>query len=194
VRQPLLARSYLAPQRKPGDQREAAALEVLAQLLGGSGITSVMAQALQIGEDVAIDTGAGYSDVGVDTQNFTVFVAPKPGTDPAEAEARLDALIDRFLEEGPNPAQLERVKSRMQAAEIYALDNQNRRARQIGAALASGLTLEDVADWPDLLQQVTAEDVADAARVVFRPEASVTAWMLAPEPDGVPEAVEAVGQ
>jgi zinc protease len=194
VRQPLLARSYLAPQRKPGDQREAAALEVLAQLFGGSGITSVMAQALQIGEDVAIDTGAGYSDVGVDTQNFTVFVAPKPGTDPAEAEARLDALIDRFLEEGPNTAQLERVKSRMRAAEIYALDNQNRRARQIGAALASGLTLEDVADWPDLLQQVTAEDVADAARAVFRPEASVTAWMLAPEPDGVPEAVEAVGQ
>jgi zinc protease len=82
----------------------------------------------------------------------------------------------------------------MRAAEIYALDNQNRRARQIGAALASGLTLEDVADWPDLLQQVTAEDVADAARAVFRPEASVTAWMLAPEPDRDPEPAEAVGQ
>jgi hypothetical protein len=36
--------------------------------------------------------------------------------------------------------------------------------------------------------------VADAARAVFRPEASVTAWMLAPEPDRDPEPAEAVGQ
>jgi zinc protease len=189
VRQPLMTRSYLAPQRRPGEQRQAAALEVLAELLGGDGITSVMARELQLGEDVAVNTGAGYSAVGVDLQNFTLFLAPKPDVAPAEAEARLDALIERFLQEGPDPAQLERIKTRVRADEIYQRDDQNRRARRIGAELTAGLTLADVEAWPGLLQQVTADDVMAAARALFRPEASVTAWMLAPETEE-----EAVGQ
>ena len=40
---PRLTRLYLAPQRRAGDQREAAALAVLADLLGGPRVTSIMA-------------------------------------------------------------------------------------------------------------------------------------------------------
>ena len=77
-----------------------------------------------------------------------LYVAPKPGVGLAEAEARLDALIADFVEEGPDPAQLARLKVQMRAAEIYDLDRQQSRARRIGAALATGLTLDDVAAWP----------------------------------------------
>lgn len=187
VREPYVSRNYLAPVREPGDQAPAAALEVLAQVLG-SGITSVMAQELQLAQGIALDAGAYYSDVAVDPQSFGVYVVPKPGVDLAEAEARLDELIARFIEEGPDPAQLERIKTRIMAAEIYALDNQQARARRVGAALVSGLTLMDVAEWPDLLQAVTAEDVQEAARAVFRPEASVTGWLMTLETE------ETVGQ
>ena len=44
---PMLCGSYLAPERNPGDQNQAAALTLLAELLGGSGTTSVLARALQ---------------------------------------------------------------------------------------------------------------------------------------------------
>ena len=47
VSEPYLIRSYLAPIRAAGDQKEAAALSVLAELLGGSGTTSELARALQ---------------------------------------------------------------------------------------------------------------------------------------------------
>lgn len=40
VRQPYIIREYLAENRKPGDQLEAAVLTIFAQLLGGSGVTS----------------------------------------------------------------------------------------------------------------------------------------------------------
>ena len=188
VREPYVARSYLAPTRRPGAQAEAAALRVLAEILGGSGVTSVMARELVFGEGVALETGASYSDVGLDPQAFGLYVAPKPGTSLAEAEAALDALLARFLAAEVDAGQLARVKRELEAEEIYALDSQHGRARRIGAALASGLTLADVAAWPAALQAVTAEDVAAAARSVFRPEASVTGWLMADDE------AEAVGQ
>ena len=188
VRQPYLSRSYLAPQRRPGAQEEAAALTVLAELLGGSAVTSVLGAGLTLGERVALDAGAWYSGLGLDPQSFNLYVVPVPGVGLAEAEARLDALIDRFVIEGPYPAQLERVKSQLRAGEIYALDSQGAQARRVGAALTSGLTLADVDAWPDLLQAVTPEDVQAAARALFRPEASVTGWLMPDEP------AEAVGQ
>lgn len=192
VRQPYVSRSYLAPQRRPGDQDEAAALSVLAAVLGGSGITSIMAQQLQLEEGIALDAGAYYADTGLDPQSFGLYVVPKPGIDLAEAEARMDAAIARFIEEGPDPAQLERIKTRIRAAETYQLDDQQSRAREIGTALTTGLTLADVEAWPERLQAVTARDVQEAARTIFRPEASVTGWLMAPdaapgEADAVPE-------
>jgi zinc protease len=183
VREPQVARLYLAPQRRPGDQATAAALTILAELLG-SGITSVMAKELELGDGIAVGTGAWYSGLGVDPQSFSFQVAPKPGVPLAAAEAALDGLIARFLAEGPQPEQLVRTKTRLHAAEIYQQDNQQARARRVGSALASGLTLDDVAAWPDLLQAVTPADVQAAARAVFRPEASVTGWLVADDDAG----------
>jgi zinc protease len=178
VREPYLTRSYLAPQRRPGDQKEAAALTLLSELLGGSSITSVMARELVLGEGIATNSGAGYGDIGVDAQSFGLYVVPKPGVEPAEAEAALDAMLARFLAEGPDPAQLERIKIRIRAADIYQLDDQMGRASQIGAALATGLSLDDIAAWPEVLQDVTSADIQAAARALFRPEASVTGWLM----------------
>ena len=67
----------------------------------------------------------------------------------------------------------------MRAAETYDLDSQQRRAYRAGTALAIGLTLDDVAAWPGLLQAVTPAQVQAAARTVLRPEASVTGWLTA---------------
>lgn len=181
VSEPMVTRNYLAPQRKPGDQKQAAALEVLARLLGGSGITSVMGKALELDRKIAIDAGAYYADVSLDPRSFGLYVVPAPGVSLGDAEQALDALIAKFVADGPDPDQLDRIKTRIAAAEIYALDNQQGRAHRYGEALTSGLTVQDVSDWPDLLQAVTPTDVQAAARAVFRPETSVTGWMQAPE-------------
>jgi zinc protease len=180
VGQPFLTRSYLAPARRAGDQRQAAALVVLAQLLGGDQATSVIGRGLVLGDGPALDAGASYADTGVDAQSFDLYVVPRPGVGLAAAEAALDEVIARFVAKGPEPEQLDRVKGRIRAGEIYVLDDLSARAGRIGAALTSGLTLDDVAAWPDLLQAVTAADVRAAAGSVFRIENSVTGWLTAP--------------
>jgi zinc protease len=175
------SRAYLAPQRRAGEQSQAAALVVLAELLGGSPVTSVMGRELVLGEGVALEAGAFYSDVGVDAQRFDLHLVPKPGVGFAAAEAALDALIANFIRSGPDRAQLERIKGQIRAAEIFVLDDLGARASRVGSAVSSGLTLHGVARWPNLLQEVTAEDVQAAAQSLFRIENSVTCWLAPPD-------------
>jgi zinc protease len=177
----VLSRTYLAPARRPGEQSEAAALAVLAELLGGSSITSVMAREFLLGERRALQAEAGYRGIGVDSGSFSLVVVPSPGIGLAETEAALDALIARVVETGPDAAQLERVKGQVRASEIYALDDPYGQADRVGTALATGLTLDDVEAWPGFLQAVTPEDVQAAARSVFRIENSVTGWLSPPD-------------
>ena len=86
-----------------------------------------------------------------------------------------------FLEEGVDADQLERIKFQMKASQIYARDSAEGIARKYGNALTSGLTVEDVQAWPDVLQAVTEEDILAAARDVFREERSVTGWLMSEE-------------
>ena len=181
VGQPYVVRTYLAPERDPGAQEEAAALTILARVLGGSPTTSVLGQRLQLGTGEAVWTSAFYSGVSLDDTTFGLVVVPAEGVTLEEAEAALDRELAAFVEEGVDAAQLERIKFQLRASEVYEGDDVAATARRYGAALTSGLTVEDVEGWPDLLQAVTAEEVVEAARRVLDPRASVTSWLTRPE-------------
>lgn len=181
VAQPYLMRSYLAPERNSDDQKSAAALTVLAEILGG-GTTSLLAEKLQFDDQIAVQSSAWYSGVSLDTTTFTLLVVPVPGIDLPQAEAAMDEVLQGFFENGVDAEQLERIKMQLRASQIYARDDVNGLANRYGAALASGLAIEDVQDWPDILQAVSAEDVMQAARDVFQPQTSVTGYLSAPEP------------
>ncbi|MCP1169583.1 M16 family metallopeptidase [Limimaricola litoreus] len=174
VSQPYLSRGYLAPERDAGDQETAAALTYLAEILGGSSFTSVLGEALVFERDIALHAGAGYDGTSLDDTTFSLSVVPKPGVTLEAAEAALDEVLAGFLDTGPSEEQMRRVRTKLKAAEIYARDSVEGLARRYGAALSQGLTVEDVAAWPEILQSVTAEEVRDAARAVFDPDRSVT--------------------
>jgi zinc protease len=181
VSEPVVTRSYLAPPRRSGAQEEAAAILVLAELLGGSSATSVLGRALEFDQQIALYTAAGYGATSRDSTTFDLTIAPQPGVTLEEAEAAMDAVIDRFLAEGVDEAQLERIKTRIRASEIYAMDDASSRARRFGVALTSGLTVEDERAWLGVLQAVTAEDVMAAARTVLDRRQAVTGWLVRDE-------------
>ena len=185
VTQPYVIRTYAAPNRRPGDQKQAAALTVLANLLGG-GVTSFFSQRLELEEKVALSSAAFYSGLSLDPQTFGVYIVPTADVTLAQAETYLDAAIAAFLEEGPDPDALTRVLGQIRASEIYALDDQSGRARRYGAALTSGLTVDDVGAWTDILNEVTEEDVMAAAREVFDMRRSVTGTLTGPVDDTEP--------
>ena len=51
-------------------------------------------------------------------------------------------------------------------------------ARALGAALAIGMAVDDVEQWPDRIGAVTVEAVNEAARTVLKEAGSVTALLL----------------
>lgn len=181
VAQPYLQRSYLAPERDSGDQKTAAALTILADVLG-DGTTSILNEKLQFDTRTAVYTGAYYGGTALDDTTFNLTVVPAPGFTLEQAEQAMDDVITTFLEDGFNAERLERIKTSIRAAQIYARDDVGSLANLYGRGLTQGLTVEDIQSWPDILQAVTEEDVMKAARDLFAQDNnSVTGYISAEE-------------
>ncbi|MCC6863740.1 MAG: insulinase family protein [Rhodobacteraceae bacterium] len=182
VSEPYFTRSYLAPERDPGDQKTAAALAILAELLGGNGQTSVFAKALQYGDaPKATYTAAMYDGSSLDDTTFVILAVPVPGVTLEAVEAEMDKVITKFLKDGPEPAALERIKTQIKAADIYAKDDSQKLAQRYGEGLTTGLTVADIEAWPDVLASITLDDVKAAAALVFDRRKSITGYLKAEE-------------
>ena len=177
VRQPFVRRIYLVPSYDPSNPREAAALSILSDVLG-DGITSRLAQALQLDQKVAIDSGSYYSPARRDRASFGIYGVPAPGQDLATVEAAIDAVLAELAADGPTEEELARVKRLNRAARIFAQDSLPSQARLYGGALAIGQTVADVRNWPAVMEAVTAEEVRRAAEKYLIPEHSVTGWLM----------------
>ncbi len=180
VAQPYVTRSYLAPERDPGAQEKAAALTILAEILGG-GTTSFLAEKLQFDTQVATYTGAFYRGASLDDTTFTLVVVPAADVTLEQAEDAMDAALASFMQDGVDQAQLDRIKLQIRAEQIYARDDAESVANRYGQALAIGLTVQDVQDWPKVLDAVTADDIMQAAAEIFDRRTSVTGWLMKEE-------------
>jgi zinc protease len=178
VAQPYVIRTYLAPERDSGAQETAAALTLLAELLGGSSATSFLGEKLEFEESRAVYTSAFYSGVSLDDTTFGLIVVPAEDVSLAEAEADLDRVLEQFMASEIDAEALDRIKMQVRAAEIYGRDSVDARAREYGTALTSGLTVADVQAWPKVLAAVTAEDIKAAAEMVFDKRKAVTGWLM----------------
>jgi zinc protease len=187
VSEPYVFRSYLAPERDPGEQKEAAALTVLAELLGGNGQTSVLARALQFDRQVAVYSAAFYDGTSIDDATFGLVVVPAPDVSLETIEGDLDRVLEEFLKTGPDPAALERIRTQVRASEIYARDDVQSLANRYGQELSVGLTLDDIESWDEALGAVTAEDVMAVARKVLDRKNAVTGWLTRPAAEGEAE-------
>ena len=85
------------------------------------------------------------------------------------------------METGIDAEQLERIKLQLRAEQIFARDDANSVATRYGRALAVGLSVQDVQDWPGLLEAVTAEDIMAVAAEVLVRRSSVTGWLMKEE-------------
>ncbi len=185
VSQPYVIRTYLAPERNSGAQKQAAVLTMLSELLGGNGQTSVLGRKLQFEQQKAIYTSAFYSGMSLDQTTFGLVMVPSEGVDLAEGEALLDTAVAEFIEEGVDAEQFARIKMQLRASLIYERDDVQALANMYGAALTSGLTVKDVQDWPEILKDVTADEVIEAAAMLLDKKQAVTGWLT--KPDAVAE-------
>lgn len=184
VAQPWVSRSYLAPERDSGAQEDAAALVLLAEILGG-GQTSLLNERLQFDREMVVYAGAGYGAGSLDDTTFDLYVVPKPGVTLQQAEDALDEVIAEFMENGVDQQQLDRIKMQLKASQIYARDDVESIANRYGRALTQGLTVADVQAWPEVLQSISADQIMAAAQALFNRDRSVTGWLMS---DASPDA------
>jgi zinc protease len=177
VEQPGVRRYYLVPSAATAAAGESPALDVLAQLMGGSS-NSYLYRALVIDRPLAVSAAANYQGTALDDTQFTISASPKPGVEFAAVEQVIDAVIAEVAQNPVRAEDLERVKTQLIAQAIYAQDNQASLARWYGAALTTGLSVDDVRNWPDRIRAVTAEQVRAAAQKWLDKKRSVTGYLV----------------
>ena len=177
VRQPAWSRTYLAPSYLTGETGHAYALEVLADIFG-AGATSRLYRSLVVENKIAVSAGSHYDPDARGPGRFSLYAAPKPGVSMEALEKAMEAELTKILTEGVSASEVARAKKRLRAQAVYARDSLQGGARTLGAALAIGMTVEDVEAWPDRIGAVTAHQVNAAAKAVLKEGRSVTALLL----------------
>jgi zinc protease len=177
VEQPKMMRYYLAPSANTAAPGESAALDVLGQLMG-NGSNSYLYRALVVDKPLAVSASAGYQGTALDDTQFTISVSPKPGIGFAQVEPVVDRVIAEVAQNPVPSEDLERVKTQLIAEAIYAQDSQAALARWYGAALTTGLSVDDIRNWPDRIRAVTAEQVRAAAQKWLDKKRSVTGYLV----------------
>jgi zinc protease len=180
VRQPSFTRMYPAISYATGEGREAHALDVGMEIFGGSE-TSWLYRALVEEQRIAVNAGANGDTSGLGGGSVTFFASPADGVPVERVEAAADEVLARFLRDGPSEAELERAKSRLAAAAIYARDSQETLANIYGSSLAEGETMDAIVNWPDQIEAVTREEVLAIMRRTFDLSRSVTGYLLPEE-------------
>jgi zinc protease len=180
VQQPAWSRRWLAPSYGSKGGARVYALEVLSEVLGGT-MVSRLYRKLAVEQGIATDAGSGYSGDSLDQTSFVVWGSPRPGGDLKQIETAVEAVIAELLEKGVTEEEVAQAKRELQDSAILARDNLQTAPQIIGTALMTGRTVEEVEAWPERIDEVTPAEVNETARVLFRPETSVTAE-LKPKP------------
>ena len=178
---PIFQRSYLAPSYSTGVGRETHALDLLGDIVG-SGTQSRMYQKLVVEQKLASGVGAWFSGDGLDYGTFGVYAMPNSGVDVSKVEAATDVILADILKNGVTQQELDRVRNKALAEEIYLLDDQASLARITGVALMTGSTVKDILDRDTQTALVTPDEIKQAAAKVVQSNRSVTGILVPDSP------------
>jgi len=182
VKVPVFERIYRVVSYTDGKPGQAEALETLAQFLGGDA-TSVLYRKLVVEDKLASSAGASYDGYARDAGEFTVYAVPRPGVSLERLERTIDGIIGYYQKHPPRASDLDRAKTQLVADATYQRDSQYALASAYGQALAIGLTVDDVEEWPDRIRAVKGNDVQNAAAKSLISREAVTAYI---EPGAAP--------
>src|SRR5580698_8314331 len=173
---PLFSRIYRVPSYAQGLPGQAVGLETFAQLVGGDQ-TSTLYHVLVERKKLATDAGANYDGDMRDSGEFSVYAVPRPGVSLEALEKAVDQVLSVSAIALPRDVELNRAKTQLIASVTYRRDSQFALASAYGQALAIGLTVDDVNEWPARIRTVNAEGVRKAAQMLSRKQA-VSAYLI----------------
>ncbi len=173
ISEPLLLRSYNIGTNTSITIKQAAAIDVLASILGSNWQSRLVKQ-LVTTEQIASSASANFAGSLGDHVQFQIFASPRSGVDMLEIEKRVDAVLQDIIDKGVTPAELQDAKNTAEAASIYARDNPVGFGIAVASVLAAGFKVERIDQADAALAELTVQDIQDAARRVLDMKQSVT--------------------
>lgn len=174
---PSFSTEWLVPSYRTAERGEAEALDLLSEILGG-GIRSRLYQELVVKQGIAASAGAWYNGDAIDDTALTVTATPRGDAKLEDVEKAAMAEVARIAADGVSEEELAAAKKRYVRAMIFAREDQSNMARIYGQTLATGGTIEDVAQWPDRIEAIDAAAVQAAAVKYLKAGRSVTGYLL----------------
>ena len=182
---PVWSRTYSAASLSHGQKQQALPLFLLSQLLGG-GKTSRLYQSLVVEQKLASSIDTSYNGFTLGPAQFEISAVPEKGVTLEAIEAAVDSEIARSLQ-GFSDEELKRAKTLYKADTIYAREGLTSMARIMGWVRILGQPADYFSLWPEMIEQVSKEDIEQAAKETLQLKQSVTAILL-------PEAKKAEAQ
>jgi zinc protease len=175
---------YLSPSYASAAPGEAEALDLLMRA-AASGSVSRIYKKLVVEQKKAANAGGWYSDSGLDSGRLGFYAIAAEGVSAEDLDEAIKGVIEDLREQGITQAELDRARASYLAEFVYTQDSQSRMARHYGWRLATGMTIEDVEEWPERLKHVTVDDVRNVVLKYLVDKNSVTGYLLpAPEYTG----------
>ncbi len=160
---------------------DALALTVLAAVLDGYSGARLDRALTQGADRVADGVDAGNGLWGRGPQLFSLEGIPAPGKTPEQVEVALRAEVAKVAREGVSEAELNRVKTRWIASDVYKRDSVMSQAQELGVYWVQELPLDAGERLIERLRSVTAEQVKSVAARYFGDD-QLNVGILRPQP------------
>jgi zinc protease len=173
ISEPFLLRSYNIGTNTSITIKEAAAIDVLASILGSNWQSRLIKQ-LITDEQIASSTSANYAGSLGDYVQFQITASPRRGMDIIALEERIDIVLQDIVEKGVTEAELQDAKNAAEAANVFARDNPVGFGLAVATLLAAGFEAARIDQANAALAELTVQDIQDAAKRVLDMKQSVT--------------------
>lgn len=175
-----LGKSFAAPSYnfRPEDTF---ALSVLSAYMG-DGDTSKLYKKLVLERGKALNVSTSYDDAARSYGTFMLSAIPASGVGVQELNQELDRAWVEAISE-INDAEINKVKRKMLAGQVYLRDNPNDAAMIVGTGAVVGMSLAEIENQAEEIEKVTAADVLKAAKRLVGSSPVVTG-ILNPERGG----------
>jgi zinc protease len=157
--------NYAAPNHRSPNSEHYYPLIILTQVLGGND-TSRLNRIFVEDQKIAVSAHCSYDNDGYDPETFSFSATLAPDAKLMSLRTAIDRQIQDVIEKGITDAELADAKRDLLAALAFARDGNNSSVMAF-TRLAVGFTVEQIEDWPNKINAVTAVQVHEAAKFVF---------------------------
>ncbi|MSP53492.1 MAG: insulinase family protein [Gammaproteobacteria bacterium] len=178
---PVLYLAYNVPVLNTAHQVwEPYALQVLAEILGGSNSSRLMRDLVR-GQQLAVSASTNYDPMARLDTIFVISGIPAQGHTVAELQTAINQEIKTLQQQSVSNAELSRIKAQLIAGKIYAQDSLDAQANIVGSLLSVGLPWQLADTYLQNIERITSEQIQAVAKKYLIPQ-RLTIGILIPQP------------